>query len=110
MKRRKRKPWNSASALWMRPKSEISAEQYTEFYHHAGHAFDEPWHTLHFRAEGAVEYTALLFIPDPENLFDLFHPERKNQVKLYVNRVFISDQLDNLMPRYAAPEGRMSNT
>ena len=90
---------NSASALWMRPKSEITAEQYKEFYHHVGHAFDEPWHTLHYRAEGAVEYTALLFIPS-QKPFDLFHPERKGQVKLYVNRVFISDTLEGMMPRY----------
>ena len=90
---------NSASALWMRPKSEITAEQYKEFYHHVGHAFDEPWHTLHFRAEGAIEYTALLFIPT-QKPFDLFHPERRSHVKLYVNRVFISDQIDALMPRY----------
>ena len=67
---------NSASALWMRPKSEVTAEQYKEFYHHVAHAFDEPWHTLHFRAEGAIEYTALLFIPT-QKPFDLFHPERK---------------------------------
>ena len=90
---------NSASALWMRSKSEITAEQYKEFYHHVGHAFDDPWHTLHFRAEGAIEYTALLFIPT-QKPFDLFHPERKSHVKLYVNRVFISDQIDTIMPRY----------
>lgn len=90
---------NSASALWMRSKSEITAEQYKEFYHHVSHAFDDPWHTLHFRAEGAIEYTALLFIPT-QKPFDLFHPERKSHVKLYVNRVFISDQIDTLMPRY----------
>ena len=90
---------NSASALWMRAKSDVTPEQYKEFYHHAAHAFDEPWHTLHYRAEGAIEYTALLFIPT-EKPFDLFHPERKGHVKLYVNRVFISDQLEGLMPRY----------
>ena len=90
---------NSASALWMRSKSEVTPEQYKEFYHHVGHAFDEPWHTLHYRAEGAIEYTALLFIPT-QKPFDLFHPERKGHVKLYVNRVFISDQLEGLMPRY----------
>src|SRR5690606_26083581 len=83
---------NSASALWTRPKNEITAEQYKEFYHHVGHGFDEPWHTLHYRAEGAIEYTALLFIPS-QKPFDLFHPERKGHVKLYVNRVFISDGL-----------------
>ncbi|MBM3513433.1 MAG: molecular chaperone HtpG [Alphaproteobacteria bacterium] len=90
---------NSASALWMRPKAEITAEQYKEFYHHVGHAFDEPWHTLHFKAEGAIEYTALLFVPSTKP-FDLFNPERKTNVKLYVNRVFISDSLEGLMPRY----------
>jgi molecular chaperone HtpG len=90
---------NSASALWTRPKSEITAEQYKEFYHHVGHAFDEPWHTVHFKAEGAIEYTALLFVPSTKP-FDLFNPERKSAVKLYVNRVFISDQLEGLMPRY----------
>ncbi len=90
---------NSASALWTRPKSEITAEQYKEFYHHVGHAFDDPWHTLHFKAEGAIEYTSLLFIPSTKP-FDLFNPERKSAVKLYVNRVFISDQLEGLMPRY----------
>jgi molecular chaperone HtpG len=90
---------NSASALWMRPKNEITDEQYKEFYHHVGHGFDEPWHTLHYRAEGAIEYTALLFIPS-QKPFDLFHPERKGNVKLYVNRVFISDSLEGLMPQY----------
>jgi len=90
---------NSASALWMRAKSEITPEQYTEFYHSIGHGFDAPWHTLHYRAEGAIEYTALLFIPS-QKPFDLFHPERKGQVRLYVNRVFISDSLDGLLPRY----------
>ncbi|MCA0199414.1 MAG: molecular chaperone HtpG [Proteobacteria bacterium] len=90
---------NSASALWMRSKNEITPEQYAEFYHSIGHGFDEPWHTLHYRAEGAIEYTALLFIPS-QKPFDLFHPERKGQVRLYVNRVFISDSLDGMLPRY----------
>jgi len=90
---------NSASALWTRSKNEVTPEQYKEFYHHVGHAFDDPWHTLHYRAEGAIEYTALLFIPT-QKPFDLFDPQRKNHVKLYVNRVFIADDLEGLMPRY----------
>lgn len=94
-----RETLNSASALWTRPKSEISDEQYAEFYHHVAHGFDEPWHTLHFRAEGAIEYTGLLFIPTTRP-FDLFEPDRKSKVKLYVNRVFISDDLDGLLPPY----------
>lgn len=90
---------NSASALWTRPKSEITEEQYTEFYHHVAQGFDEPWHTLHFRAEGAIEYTSLLYVPTNQP-FDLFGPERKSKVKLYVNRVFIADDLEGLMPPY----------
>src|SRR5690606_26523147 len=73
---------NAASALWTRPRSEITAEQYKEFYHHVGHAFDEPWLTLHARAEGTLEYASLLFVPSTRP-FDLFHPERQVRVKLY---------------------------
>jgi Molecular chaperone, HSP90 family len=90
---------NSASALWTRPKSEITPEQYKEFYHHAAHAFDEPWLTLHYKAEGAIEYTGLLFIPGSKP-FDIFHPDRKHHVKLYVKRVFISDEAEGLLPPY----------
>lgn len=90
---------NSASALWTRPKSEITEDQYKEFYHHVAQGFDNPWHTLHFRAEGAIEYTSLLFLPTSQP-FDLFEPTRKNKVKLYVNRVFIADDLDGLLPPY----------
>jgi molecular chaperone HtpG len=90
---------NSASALWTRSKSEITPEQYQEFYHHVAHAFDEPWATLHYKAEGAIEYTALLFIPKSKP-FDLFNPERKQHVKLYVNRVFITEDAAELLPPY----------
>lgn len=90
---------NSASALWMRPKSEISQEQYTEFYHHTAHAFDEPWLTLHNRAEGRLEYASLLFIPSTPP-FDLFDTQRKHRVKLYVRRVFITDNCEELMPAW----------
>ncbi|TAN46353.1 MAG: molecular chaperone HtpG [Rhodospirillales bacterium] len=90
---------NSASALWTRSKNEITAEQYKEFYHHVGHAFDEPWMTIHYRAEGALEYTGLLFVPTMRP-FDLFTPERKTKVKLYVKRVFISDDGHELLPSW----------
>jgi molecular chaperone HtpG len=90
---------NTASALWTRPRAEITEEQYKEFYHHVGHSFDEPWLTLHARAEGVVEYTYLLFIPASKP-FDLFEPERKTQVKLYVRRVFITDEGTELVPGY----------
>jgi molecular chaperone HtpG len=90
---------NTASALWTRPRAEITEEQYKEFYHHVGHSFDEPWLTLHARAEGVVEYTYLLFVPASKP-FDLFEPERKTQVKLYVRRVFITDEGTELLPPY----------
>jgi molecular chaperone HtpG len=90
---------NTASALWTRPRSEITAEQYKEFYHHVGHSFDDPWLTLHNKAEGVLEYTSLLFIPSTKP-FDLFEPERKSRVKLYVRRVFITDEATELLPAY----------
>ncbi|MBV8506059.1 MAG: molecular chaperone HtpG, partial [Alphaproteobacteria bacterium] len=90
---------NTASALWTRPRSEITAEQYKEFYHHVGHSFDEPWLTLHNKAEGVLEYTNLLFVPSTKP-FDLFDPERKSRIKLYVRRVFITDEATDLLPAY----------
>jgi molecular chaperone HtpG len=88
---------NTASALWTRPRGDITAEQYKEFYHHVAHGFDEPWLTLHARAEGVIEYTLLLFIPS-QKPFDLFDPERKPRLKLYVRRVFITDEAHDLLP------------
>lgn len=90
---------NTASALWSRPKSEITEEQYTEFYHHVGQAFDKPWVTLHSRVEGVIEYSLLLFIPEQQP-FDLFNPDRKSRLKLYVKRVFITDDCEELIPAY----------
>ena len=90
---------NSASALWTRAKSDVTPEQYKEFYHHVAHAFDEPWSTLHFKAEGAIEYTGLLFVPGSKPM-DIFHPDRKQHVKLYVRRVFITDDCEELLPPY----------
>ena len=90
---------NTASALWTRPRSEITPEQYKEFYHHVGHSFDDPWLTLHNKAEGVLEYTNLVFVPSTKP-FDLFDPERKSRVKLYVRRVFITDEGTDLLPAY----------
>jgi tetratricopeptide (TPR) repeat protein len=87
------------SALWARSRSEVTQEQYNEFYHHVGHAFDDPWLTLHAKAEGVLEYTSLLFVPSAQPV-DLFDPERKSRVKLYVRRVFITDEGTNLLPAY----------
>ena len=90
---------NTGSALWAKNKGEITQEQYKEFYHHISKNFDEPWMTLHFKAEGNIEYTGLLYIPASAP-YDLFQPDRKTGLKLYVNKVFISDKVEELMPSY----------
>lgn len=90
---------NSATALWHRAPKDISAEQYKEFYHHIGHGFDDPAITLHWHAEGVIDYRALLFVPDSKPL-DLFDPKRQHHVKLYVRRVFITDAAEGLLPPY----------
>lgn len=90
---------NSASALWTRSKSDITDEQYKEFYKSVSHAADDPWLTLHNKNEGVVEYTNLLFVPSSKT-FDLFHPDRKCRVKLYIKRVFIADEQVDLIPSY----------
>lgn len=90
---------NTASAVWTREKKDIDADQYKEFYHHVAHGFDEPWHVMHNKVEGVLSYTSLLFIPGAPP-FDLFHPDRKSQLKLYVNRVFITDDCEDLVPSY----------
>ena len=90
---------NSASAIWTRPKNKISAEQYKEFYNHSGQMFDDPWMTSHYKAEGKIEYTVLNFIPSTKP-FDLYDPARENRLKLYVKRVFITDNCPELIPPY----------
>lgn len=90
---------NTASAIWARHKSEITNEQYKEFYHHISKNFDDPWMTLHFKAEGNIEYTGLLYIPNQQP-YDLFQPDRRQSLKLYVNKVFISDKVEDLLPNY----------
>ena len=90
---------NTGSALWTRQKKDITAEQYKEFYHHVGHVYDEPWLTLHNRSEGKIEYSNLMFIPSSKP-FDLMNQERKNRLQLYVKRIFITDDCDDLMPAY----------
>ena len=90
---------NQASALWMRPKAEITPEQYKEFYQHSAHAYEEPWAIFHWRAEGTIEYTALLYVPGAKP-FDLFDPRRAHDVKLYVRRVFIAEAAEGLLPSW----------
>ncbi|MGY0571168.1 molecular chaperone HtpG [Bradyrhizobium sp. RDM12] len=89
---------NSASALWQRSKSELSTEDYKKAYQQIASAFDDPAMTLHYRAEGRYSYAVLLFAPSTKP-FDLFEPNRKGRVKLYVRRVFITDDAD-LLPGY----------
>ncbi|MCM8856617.1 MAG: molecular chaperone HtpG [Candidatus Thiodiazotropha sp.] len=90
---------NKGTALWMRNRSEISEEEYHEFYKHVSHDFENPMAYVHNRVEGNNEYTALLFIPHRAP-FDLWDRDQKHGVKLFVRRVFIMDEADKLMPRY----------
>lgn len=90
---------NQASALWVRPKSEITQEQYEEFYKHVAHDFEPPLAYVHARVEGKQEYTQLLYIPSHAP-FDLFDREHRHGIKLYVKRVFIMDDAEKLLPNY----------
>ena len=90
---------NQASALWTRPKSEITEEQYNEFYKHITHDFNDPLAYVHSRMEGTYEYTLLLYLPSRAP-FDLWMREHHHGVKLYVRRVFIMDEAEKLMPHY----------
>ena len=90
---------NEASALWTRPAKEIKEEQYQEFFSHIGAGFGKPLLTMHNKTEGTISYTNLICIPSTRP-FDLFNPDRKSSLKLYINRVFITDKCDALVPSY----------
>ncbi len=90
---------NQASALWSRPKSEVTDEEYGEFYKHVGHDFEDPLSWVHTRTEGRQSYTSLLFIPKRAP-FDLWDQQQRHGIKLYVHRVFIMEDAEQLMPRY----------
>jgi molecular chaperone HtpG len=90
---------NQASALWAKPKSEITEEQYKEFYKHVGHDFEDPLAWVHSRVEGRTEYTELLYLPSRAP-FDLWDRNQRHGIKLYVRRVFIMDDAEQLMPVY----------
>lgn len=90
---------NSATAIWTKANSKISDEEYKEFYNSTFGAFDEPFATLHNKSEGTLEFTNLLFIPKTAP-FDLFDPERKTKINLYINRVFISNDLEGVIPTW----------
>lgn len=89
---------NEGTALWSKPKSEITPEQYAEFYRHISHAFDEPYATLHWRAEGVTEFTALLFLPSARP-FDFMEQSRESRIHLHVRRMFITDEAE-LVPNW----------
>ncbi len=86
------------AALWLKPRSEISEEDYADFYRSVAGQYDKPERTIHYRAEGRYEYSVLTFIPETKP-FDLFDPDRKGRIKLYVRRVFITDETP-ILPRY----------
>ncbi|ANA39894.1 molecular chaperone HtpG [Geobacter anodireducens] len=90
---------NSMKAIWTRSKSEVTEEEYEEFYKHVSHDFEKPLKTIHYSAEGTSEFKALLYLP-AHKPFDLFMPERKKGVQLYVRRVFITDSCEQLLPDY----------
>lgn len=89
---------SDGAALWTKQKSEISKQDYDDFYRGVSGQYDEPLTNVHFRAEGRHEYTTLAFVPGSQP-FDLFDPDRKGRMKLYVKRVFITDDAE-LLPRY----------
>ena len=90
---------NKASALWTRAKSDISEDEYREFYKHVGHDFEDPMAWTHNRVEGKTEYISLLYIP-AKAPFDLYEPNQTHGLKLYVQRVFIMEDAEKLLPRY----------
>ncbi len=92
-------PVNQAKAMWRRPKSQIKDDEYKAFYKHVAHAFDEPLAWTHNKVEGKFEYTTLLYIPT-QPPFDLFNTESKHGLKLYIQRVFIMDDAEKLLPNY----------
>jgi molecular chaperone HtpG len=90
-------PANEGTALWRKPRSEVTEQAYNEFYRHLGHLFDTPWLTLHWHAEGAMEFAALLFVPGSRP-FEPLDTDRTSKVRLHVRRMFITDEAELLPP------------
>ena len=90
---------NASTALWTKPAKDISDDDYRSFYNGVSASYDKPFATLHNKTEGVVEFTSLLFIPSVAP-YDLYDPDRKSKLQLYVNRVFITDQCDELVPKW----------
>ncbi|MFL2510072.1 MAG: molecular chaperone HtpG [Alphaproteobacteria bacterium] len=90
---------NEGNPLWLKDKKDIKIEDYKQFYNNISFNFDEPLKTIHFNAEGVINYKALLYLPTNQPM-DLFNSERKNKIKLYVQKVFITDECDEIMPNW----------
>ena len=90
---------NEGDPLWLKDKKNIKEEDYKQFYSNISFNFDEPLKTIHYNAEGVINYKALLYLPTNQPM-DLFNSERKNKIKLYVQKVFISDECDEIMPNW----------
>ena len=90
---------NEGNPLWLKDKKDIKTEDYKQFYNNISFNFDEPLKTIHFNAEGVINYKALLYLPTNQPM-DLFNSERKNKIKLYVQKVFITDECDEIMPNW----------
>ena len=90
---------NEGSPLWLKDKKDIKEEDYKQFYNNVSFNFDEPLKTIHFNAEGVISYKALVFLPTNQPM-DLFNAERKNKIKLYVQKVFITDECDDIIPNW----------
>ena len=90
---------NEGNPLWLKDKKDIKKEDYKQFYNNISFNFDEPLKTIHFNAEGVINYKALLYLPTNQPM-DLFNSERKNKIKLYVQKVFITDECDEIMPNW----------
>ena len=95
----KKKKVNQSSALWTRNKNDIKKEEYESFYNQSGLNYDKPWKVFHNKNEGTINFTNLIFIPT-EKPFDLLHADKKVNLKLYVKKVFITDNCENLLPKY----------
>ncbi len=90
---------NEGSALWTKDKKNIKQDEYDKFYSSLGLNYDKPWKTIHNKIEGNINYTNLIFIPS-EKPFDLLNAERKSNLKLYIKKVFVTDNLENILPKY----------
>jgi molecular chaperone HtpG len=104
----KDQPANEGTALWRKARSDVSEQFYTDFYRHLGHLFDQPWATLHWRAEGMLEFFALLFIPGMKP-FEPIEGERESHVRLHVRRMFITDKAELLPPWLRFVQGVMDS-